>query len=104
MTLAPQHPTKAYKETLSADVNRIMSEAENWQRTMGLEADISVVVYLDMKSPHAYIAVRPTLELARDYQIKIDFRPYTLSYKGLGLTASVEGNKRRPLSSASSMN
>jgi 2-hydroxychromene-2-carboxylate isomerase len=98
MTLTPQHAPIAYRETLSADVNRIMSEAENWQRIMGLEADTSVVVYLDMKSPHAYIAVRPTLEVARDYQIKIDFRPYTLSYKGLGLTTSVEGNKRRPLS------
>ena len=36
MTLAPQHPPKAYKETLSADVNRIMSEAESWQQIMGL--------------------------------------------------------------------
>ena len=67
MTLTPQHAPIAYRETLSADVNRIMSEAENWQRIMGLEADTSVVVYLDMKSPHAYIAVRPTLEVARDY-------------------------------------
>ena len=83
-------------ETLSAAVARVMSEAEDWQRIMSLDAEISLSVYLDMKSPHAYIAVRPTLELARDYRVKIDFCPYTLSYTGMGISTSVDNNQRRP--------
>ena len=57
-----------------------MSESQDWLRILGQEADTPITVYLDMKSPHAYIAVRPSLELARDYKVKLDFRPYTLSY------------------------
>jgi 2-hydroxychromene-2-carboxylate isomerase len=73
-----------------------MSEANDWQHIMSLEGDRSITVYLDMKSPHAYIAVRPTLELARDYRIKIDFRPYTLSYTGMGISTTVANQERRP--------
>lgn len=76
-------------------IQRIMSEANDWRHLMGLPAEKSVVVYLDMKSPHAYIAVRPSLELARDYRVRIDFRPYTLSYTGLGISTSVESDQRR---------
>ena len=63
---------------------------------MSLDAEKSIIVYLDMKSPHAYIAVRPTLELARDYRVKIDFRPYTLSYITMGTSTSVDENLRIP--------
>ncbi len=88
-------------EELSAAVARIMSEAPDWQRIMNSDAEASVTVYLDMKSPHAYIAVRPTLELARDYRVKIDFRPYTLSYTAMGISTSIENNERRPPSAES---
>jgi 2-hydroxychromene-2-carboxylate isomerase len=77
-----------------------MREADDWRRLMSLDAATSLTVYLDMKSPHAYIAVRPTLEVARDYRIKVDFRPYTLSYKDLGLTTKVESDNRRIPASA----
>ena len=83
-------------EALSATVAAVMSEAKDWLHIMSLEGDTSITTYLDMKSPHAYIAVRPTLELARDYRIKIDFRPYTLSYTGMGISTSVENQERRP--------
>jgi 2-hydroxychromene-2-carboxylate isomerase len=72
-----------------------MDEADDWRRIMSMDADKALTVYLDMKSPHAYIAVRPTLEVARDYRVKIDFRPFTLSYKDLGVSTSVDADKRR---------
>lgn len=83
-------------EVLSAAVSRVMSEMPEWQRIMNLDADAAISVYLDMKSPHAYISVRPTLELARDYRVKIDFRPYTLSYTGMGISTSTDNNERQP--------
>ena len=83
-------------ESLSSAFTRIMREARDWKRIMSLEADTTVTVYLDMKSPHAYIAVRPTLELARDFRVRLDFRPYTLSYTGMGISKSLENNERRP--------
>ncbi|MEM9355684.1 MAG: DsbA family protein [Pseudomonadota bacterium] len=95
------HPSQENEETLADAVARIMSEAEDWRRIMSLDGEETLTVYLDMKSPHAYIAVRPTLEIARDYKVKIDFRPYTLSYTGMGISTSVENNKRRPPSQVS---
>ncbi len=91
-----QQPHTESDETLSQAVARVMSEAPVWTHIMSLDGDALVTVYLDMKSPHAYIAVRPTLELARDYRVTLDFRPYTLSYTGMGISTSVENNKRRP--------
>lgn len=79
----------------------VLAEAEEWQRLMVLEAEKVLDVYLDMKSPHAYLAVRPSLEVARDYRVRVNFLPYTLSYTGLGLTTSVEPDmKRRPATPA----
>jgi 2-hydroxychromene-2-carboxylate isomerase len=92
--LPPPHAES--DETLQQAVARVMSEAEDWRRIMSLDGEASVTVYLDMKSPHAYIAVRPTLELARDYSVKLDFRPYTLSYTGMGISTSVDNDERRP--------
>ncbi len=78
-----------------------MGEADDWRRVMSLPGEKSVAVYLDMKSPHAYIAVRPSLELARDYRVKVDFRPYALSYTELGISRDVAPDKqRRPASPA----
>lgn len=82
-------------EALDDAVQRVMSEADEWRRIMSLAAEKSITVYLDIKSPHAYIAMRPSLELARDYRVKVDFRPYTLSYTGLGISTSVKSDKRR---------
>ena len=79
----------------------MFEERSEWQRILGLEGTKPIDVFLDMKSPHAYLAVRPTLELARDYQVKLNFLPYTLSYETLGLTTSVDPDMaRRPPSPA----
>ena len=58
-------------------------------------------IYLDLKSPHAYLAVRPTLEIARDYDVCLNFLPYTLSYTAIGVSESVQDDmQRRPASAA----
>ena len=95
MSSNARHDRPGSAEALDDAVQRIMSEAEDWRRIMSLDAAKSIAVYLDMKSPHAYLAVRPSLELARDYRVKVDFRPYTLSYTGLGISTSVESDRRR---------
>ncbi len=80
----------------------ILAEAEAWQGIMALDGDKTLDVYLDVKSPHAYLAVRPSLEVARDYRVKVNFLPYTLSYAALGVTTSVQSDmERRPATPAS---
>ncbi|MFT5656689.1 MAG: 2-hydroxychromene-2-carboxylate isomerase, partial [Arenicella sp.] len=55
---------------------------------MDLEALISdspVIVYIDIKSPYAYLAVQPTRELEHELGLKFDWRPFVLdipSYLG----------------------
>lgn len=44
-----------------------------------------VTIYTDYKSPYAYLAKDPTYELARDFPVDLDWRPYILdipSYLG----------------------
>ena len=83
--------------TSSPSARAVLAEAEEWHTIMSREEERILDVYLDIKSPHAYIAVRPSLEVARDYKVQVNFLPYTLSYVGLGLTTSVNpDNKRRP--------
>ena len=41
----------------------VLAEAEEWRRIMALDAEKVLDVYLDLKSPHAYLAVRPSLRL-----------------------------------------
>lgn len=36
-------------------------------------------VYIDFKSPYAFVAIAPTLALAREYRIAIDWYPLTLN-------------------------
>jgi 2-hydroxychromene-2-carboxylate isomerase len=53
--------------------------------------------YFDVKSPHAYLAVAPTLKLQEDYHCLVNWLPYELSYIGIGVSTSVEGDRiRRP--------
>ena len=70
-------------------IQQIFSGREDWQRLMAQAADDSLDVYIDLKSPHAYLAVRPSLEIARDFRVAVNFLPYTLSYKTLGVSRTV---------------
>ena len=47
--------------------------------------DSALTVYIDFKSPYAYLAVEPTRRLARELAIQIDWMPFVLdipSYLG----------------------
>ncbi|MDG2278660.1 MAG: DsbA family protein [Pseudomonadales bacterium] len=82
-------------------VNAIMAEQTDWQTLLAQSGETTLDVYIDLKSPHAYLAIRPTLEIARDFNVSINFQPYTLSYTKLGLTRSVGTDmQRRPASAA----
>lgn len=50
-----------------------------------LRGDAELAVYIDLKSPYAYIAIDPTRAMARSLGVEIDWRPFTLdipSYLG----------------------
>lgn len=89
--------TKSKEDMIRAQTERVLAEAGEWQRIMRLDAEKVLDIYLDLKSPYAYLAVRPSLEVARDYRVRVNFLPYTLSYVNLGFSTSVEPDmKRRP--------
>lgn len=44
-----------------------------------LRSEAPLIVYLDFKSPYAYLAKDPTRQLEQDYGIAIDWRPLTLN-------------------------
>lgn len=94
-------PSKSATFDGDAAAGAVLAEADEWQRIMSQDAGTVLDVYLDIKSPHAYLAVRPSLEVARDYKVRINFLPYTLSYVALGVTTSTDpDNKRRPANPA----
>jgi 2-hydroxychromene-2-carboxylate isomerase len=50
-----------------------------------LRGNHALAVYIDLKSPYAYIAIEPTREMASAMGVQIDWRPFTLdipSYLG----------------------
>ncbi|MEO9599918.1 DsbA family protein [Parasphingorhabdus sp.] len=50
-----------------------------------LESDAPLIVYVDIKSPYAFVAIRPTLALEKALGLRFDWRPLTLdipSYLG----------------------
>ena len=56
-----------------------------------LRGDARLAVYIDLKSPYAYIAIAPTRAMARSLGVEIDWRPFTLdipSFMGSARLAS----------------
>lgn len=50
-----------------------------------LKSDAPLIVYVDIKSPYAFVAIRPTLALEAELGLQFDWRPLTLdipSYLG----------------------
>lgn len=76
-------------------IPHIYSEQPVWQHLLNQPAEDIVDIYIDLKSPHAYLAVRPTLEIARDFKVAVNFLPYTLSYQALGLSKTVGPDMQR---------
>jgi 2-hydroxychromene-2-carboxylate isomerase len=54
------------------------SKVEFPEAFAGLRGDSRLAVYLDFKSPYAFIAVRPTRSMARALGVEVDWRPFTL--------------------------
>ena len=44
-----------------------------------LESDAPLIVYIDVKSPYAFIALKPTLALEAELGVAFDWRPLTLN-------------------------
>ena len=59
-------PKTTQIEKLLDAVERVMGEAEEWKHILSLEGDTVLTVYLDMKSPHAYICLLYTSPSPRD--------------------------------------
>ena len=68
-----------------------------------LESDSPLIVYVDIKSPYAFVAIRPTLALEAELGIQFEWRPLTLdipSYLGSakkkqGKVVASEGRSQR---------
>ncbi len=60
-----------------------------------LRGDAQLAVYVDLKSPYAFIAIRPTRDMARAVGVEIDWRPFTLDIPSyLGSARLVKGTKK----------
>jgi len=65
-----------------------------------LRGEAPLAVYIDLKSPYAYLAIDPTRAMARALEVPIDWRPFTLdipSYLGsarLGRGGEVAASRR----------
>ncbi len=58
-----------------------------------LESDAPLIVYVDVKSPYAFIAIKPTLALERRLGVQFDWRPLTLDIPSyLGSARKTKGN------------
>ena len=44
-----------------------------------LKSDAPLIVYVDIKSPYAFVAIRPTLALEAELGLQFDWRPLTLN-------------------------
>ena len=51
-----------------------------------------VTVYIDYKSPYAYLAKDPAYALARDFGVTLDWLPYSLDIPGFLGSARLDAN------------
>lgn len=57
-----------------------------------LESDAPLIVYVDVKSPYAFVAIEPTLRLEAELGARFDWRPLTLDIPSyLGSARKKEG-------------
>ena len=56
-----------------------------------LDSESPLIVYLDFKSPYAYLAKDPAWQLETDFGIEVDFRPLTLNIPSFLGSAKVDG-------------
>lgn len=58
-----------------------------------LVSEKPLIVYLDIKSPYAFVAVRPTLEMIERLGVEVDWRPLTLDIPSYLGSAKKSGGK-----------
>ena len=57
-----------------------------------LESEAPLIVYVDIKSPYAFVAIRPTLALEKALDMRFDWRPLTLDIPSyLGSARKIKG-------------
>ncbi len=54
----------------------------------------TVTVYIDYKSPYAYLAKAPAYELERDFDVRVDWLPYVLDIPSFLGSARLDDNGR----------
>ena len=59
-----------------------------------MAAPRTVTVYIDFKSPYAYLAKGPAYELERDYPVRLDWLPYVLDIPSFLGSARVDESGR----------
>lgn len=59
-----------------------------------LETDARLILYLDIKSPYAYLAKDPAKQLEREFGIEVDWRPLTLNIPSFLGSARVDEKKQ----------
>jgi 2-hydroxychromene-2-carboxylate isomerase len=60
-----------------------------------LRGDARLAVYVDLKSPYAFIAIRPTRHMAEALGVEVDWRPFTLDIPSyLGSAKLAEDGKK----------
>ena len=58
-----------------------------------LESDAPLIVYIDVKSPFAFVALKPTLDLEAELGMQFDWRPLTLDIPSYLGSARKRGGK-----------
>ena len=57
-----------------------------------LESDAPLIVYVDVKSPYAFVAIKPILAMETELNMQFDWRPLTLDIPSyLGSAKKKEG-------------
>lgn len=58
-----------------------------------LKSDSPLIVYIDVKSPYSFVAVKPTLALEEELGVQFDWRPMTLDIPSYLGSAEKRGGK-----------
>src|SRR5437763_9870779 len=54
----------------------------------------TITVYIDYKSPYAYLAKDPAYQLEQDFAVRLDWLPYTLDIPSFLGSARIDDNGR----------
>ena len=46
---------------------------------LALESASPLIIYIDIKSPYAFVAIKPILALEKQFNLQFDWRPLTLN-------------------------